>query len=340
MRCRTALTTAAAVLVLALVTRGPAAAEDRSLATGTWEGWLNLGWTVRYDESVGGGWVFYNGGGPLLLESVGGNLTGDLQFSADSIVVPGPDSPFGPQTGRLDATARIGGGDGSIGLRQLTGTVSVAGMGIGFGPTTGTMTIDRVGCMVASGEIVYPPEGLGQIDAVGTFRNLNSRWTAVMTSGIDLDEERRIVESLATRVETMANALRVDGTPVDRRELLRLIGEAERRIAGLSAEAQCGTDWATPLTGSLLSLLDAAVARPEVVTPLELEFMIGAAVRSGGLPTPTGNLERSLAVVLERQLEAAVTAADRASIDAVFMAAVALGDRDLANRALTARGGL
>ncbi len=329
---------AATLLTAASIGGGSAGAQDGSVPSGTWTGWISFGWTVRFDQAAGGGFVFYNGGGPMLFESLGGEVTGDLQARADGMVIPGPGSPFGPQTATIQVSARLRGGAGSIQMRNLTGAVVVANFSNPIGPTNGgTLTIERVGCTVVGGTIVYPSEGLAAVDAVGTFRPLTNGWTAAMEDEVLLEEERRIVERVAVQVQEIAESVRNDGAPVDRRALNRLIAEAERRVAGLSAEASCGTDWATPLVGALLNLLDAVIVRPETMTTSDLEFLITSAVRAGALPTDTGVVEDELATLLEARLEQAVTAGDRAAVDAVFMAALALGRRDLATRAAAER---
>jgi hypothetical protein len=315
----------------------PADAQDASIPSGTWEGYISFGWTVRFNENAGGGFAFYNGGGPILFESLAGTLDGEMQVTADGIVVPGRGSPFGPQTAVLAMTAKVRGGAGSVQLRDLTGSVSVVGFTQPVGPATGTLTIDRVGCTVVGGSLVYPPEGIAAINQVGRFRELTSRWTAALTNDVLLEEERRIVENVAVQLDEIARSIRNDGVPVDRRIINRLIGEAERRVAGLSAEATCGTDWATPMMGSLQNLLDAVISRPDTMSTSDLEFLISASVRAGALPTESGLLESETATLLETRLEQAAASGNRVDLDAVFMAALALGDRDLAARAAAAR---
>ena len=329
---------AATLLAATSIGSGGAGAQDRSIPSGTWTGWVTFGWTVRFDPAAGGGFVIYTGGGPMLFESVAGEVTGDMQARADGIVVPGPDSPFGPQSATIQVSARLRGAGGAITMRNLTGAVAVAGFSNPIGPTNGgTLTIERVGCTLVGGTIVYPAEGIAAIDAVGTFRPLTNGWTAAMEDEVLLEEERRIVERVAVQMQEIAESVRNDGAPVDRRALNQLIAEAERRVAGLSAEASCGTDWATPLVGAMLDLLDAVISRPETMSTSDLEFLITSAVRAGAIPTDSGLIEDELATVLEARLEQAVTTGERAAVDAVFMAALALGRGKLAARAAAER---
>jgi hypothetical protein len=338
-RRRTPAAAAAAITLLCatVAPTGTADAQEAAIPSGTWTGYISFGWTVRFDRAAGGGFAFYNGGGPMLFESVAGSLTGAMEVRADGVVIPGRESPFGPQSAVLQMSGDIAGGAGSVQLADLRGSVSVVGFSQSFGPTTGTLTIDRIGCTVVGGAVVYPPEGIAAINQVGRFRPLTSRWTAALTDEVLLEEERRIVENVAVQLDEIAQAIRNDGAPVDRRTITRLIAEAERRVAGLSAEASCGTDWATPMVGALQNLLDAVISRPATMSTSDLEFLITSSVRAGALPTESGVLESELSSVLESRLELAITTSSRADTDAVFMAALALGDRDLAARAAAAR---
>lgn len=334
---RAHLVAALALLLAAAAPGARAGAQDASIPSGTWTGYISFGWTVRFNQAAGGGFAFYNGGGPMLFESNAGALNGEMEVRADGLIVPRRDAPFGPQTAVLQMRAKIRGGAGSVQMRDLTGSVSVAGFTQGVGPTVGTLTIDRVGCVIVGGALVYPADGVAAINQVGQFRAQTSRWTAALTNQVLLAEERLIVENVARQLDEIAVSIRNDGAPVDRRTITRLIGEAERRVAGLSAEASCGTDWATPLMGALQNLLDAVISRPETMSTSDLEFLITSSVRAGALPTESGTLESELSTVLESRLERAVTSGSRADLDAVFMAALALGDRDLAARAAGAR---
>lgn len=89
------------------------------------------------------------------------------------------------------------------------------------------------------------------------------------------------------------------------------------------------------MAGGVLGLLDAAVVRPET-TALDLEFLVGSAVRAGAFPTADGTPEARVTEALEAMLVAATDAGDRAAADAVLMAAVELGNSDLAARAAAA----
>jgi hypothetical protein len=301
---------------------------------------MTVSWSVDFDQAAGGGFVYYSGTGPMLFESVAGDIQGEFQYQANGIVIPGPDSPFSDRVvgATIAAQGKMRGGFGDIALRDINGSVAVAGSSIGFGPGTGTLTIDRVGCTVVSGRMLFPPEGVGAIDAVGTFNEIQSYWAAALTAGVGVDEETAIVERLAEDLYVLADVVRLDGGALDRALITQRVIEAERRIAGLSAEAACGISWTTPLWGALVALLEAAVANPDGTSATDLEFLVSTAVRSGALPSTDGALEARLAATLSTKLDAAIAAGDRAAIDAVFMASVALGDRALGERALAALG--
>lgn len=328
---------AAALCAGVVVAPSSTGLADGSVPSGTWEGWVSIGYTVKFDAD--GTFVFVNGGGPMLFESVAGALDGDLQLSAEIFIRPDKTNPFGPQTGGLTLSSKIAGGSGSVTLRDITGVVDAVAVQVPFAESTGTMTIDRIGCVLVGGELVYSPAGVAAIDAVATFQNITARWSAALVADVMVEEERRIVESLAVRMDEVARALRTVGGVVDRRVISELLAESERRVAGLSAEAQCGADWTTPLAESTLNLLAAALEQVDAVSALDLQFIIETAIRAGGLPSPDGSFETSIAAALNTKLEAAIAANDRVAADAVFMSAVAIGDRDLATRAAAAGGG-
>jgi hypothetical protein len=318
----------------------PVRSDDASVPSGTWEGRMSIAWSVRFDAAAGGGFVYYSGSGPMLFESVAGDIQGEFQYQANGLVVPGPGSPFPDRVAGAAITAqgKLRSGDGAIALRDVTGAVSVAGTTVAFGPSTGTLTIDRVGCVVVSGRMLFPPEGIGAIDAVGTFQEIEAYWAAAVTGDVGVDEEALIIDRLTADLLRLADVVRLDGGGLDRALITARVVEAEQRIAGLSAEATCGISWASPLWGALAALLEAVLENPDGTSASDLEFLVSTAVRSGTLPTTDGSLEARLAATLGTKLDAAIAANDRASIDAVFMAAVALGERALGERALAALG--
>lgn len=318
----------------------PVHSDERSLPTGTWEGYLSVVWSVKFDADASGSFVFYSGRGPMLFESVGGDLQGGFQYVANGLVIPGAGSPFTDRVAgaSISTEGKIRSGIDDVRLQDIVGNVTVAGNTVTFGPTTGTLTIDRVGCVTAGGKVVIPPEATGAIDAVGTFDTIQASWTAALSSGVGLEEEQLIIERLSAGLFELADAIRLDGTALDRRLIIDRVTQAELRLAGLSGEAVCGANWTTPLWGALVALLEAAVANPDAVSASDLEFLVSTAVRTGALPSSDGELETALAEILGAKLDAAIAAGDRVSIDAVFMAAVALGERPLGERALAATG--
>lgn len=318
----------------------PVRSDESSVPTGTWEGRLVVAWSVDFDAAAGGGFVYYDGSGPMLFESSAGDLRGKFDYVANGLVIPGPGSPFRDRVAgaSISTMGAIRSADDAVRLQDVVGSVQVAGTTVAFGPTTGLLTIDRVGCATVGGRMIVPPEAIGAIDAVGTYSEIRSSWTAVLVTSVAPEAEQRVVERLSQELFELAEVLRLDGAALDRRLLLERVTEAERRLAGLSGEAVCGIDWSTPLWAALVALLEGALENPDGISASDLEFLVSTAVRTAALPSVDGRLESEASAVLGTKLDAAVAAGDRVSIDAVFMAAVALGDRALGQRALDALG--
>jgi hypothetical protein len=317
---------------LMLTTQQFAAAQRAEVPTGTWEGSVSVGWRVVFDESSGGSTFLATGGGPLIIESIGGGVTGSVSITTFAVLRT---REFGVFTGSVDLAAALEGGFDGILFKNVSGSVNIPPAVQAFSGSGGVLTVDSFGCQTISGRLVFPVNGVAAIDAVGTFREIEASWSASRTGDPLLVEELAAVRGLVERIDAVAQAARIDGLAVNRAELSTVIVEAERRVATLSADAVCGAEWTTPIAGAMLALLDAAVTSPEITTT-DVEFVIQSALRSGALPTIDGVIEARVAAGLEARLDQAITAGDRVAIDAVFMSAVHLGNRDLGQRALEA----
>jgi hypothetical protein len=331
----------AAVGCLAVASATPVRAADSGVPTGTWRGAVFSRYRVSFDNGDGSTTnVFVDGTGPMLFESIAGAVQGEFQLHADVRGVLGGGGVQAAITGAVDAAGKLGGGAGSIAMTEVTGQ-AVVGITVPFSNGTGTLLLDDIGCVLVGGRFQYDPGALGLISAAGgrtTF--FEGRWTAAMEGGVEVSEEQRIVEDLVNRFGLVTAQVGSGEGPIDRPAIVALLGEAERRVAGLSAEAACGLEWTTPLAEATLALLTVALDRAPELTALDLEFLTEAALRTGGIPTVDGALEGRLVDALGVKLDAAIAAGSAAEIDAVFITASILGERDLGARALAARGAL
>jgi hypothetical protein len=326
---------AAGLTAAMLVAAGqPATAQQGGVPSGTWEGSVSVGWRVTFDESSGGSTFLATGGGPLILESIGGGVTGSVSISTFAVLRT---RKFGVFPGSVNLDATLEGGFNSVIFKTVSGSVNVPPAVQSFNSSGGALTIDTVGCQHMSGRLTFPLAGVAAIDAVGTFREIEASWSASRTGDVLDAEELVAIQRLVGRLDAVARAARIDSVPVDRLELSAVIAEAERRVATLSAGAVCSGEWTTPIAGAMLGLLDAVATNPDIPT-IDVEFVIQSALQTGAIPTLDGSAEARVVAALEARLEQAVASGDRAALDAVFMSAVHLGARDLGQRALEAMG--
>jgi hypothetical protein len=321
-------------LIAAMLVAGsqPVTAQQRSVPSGTWEGSVSVGWRITFDESIGGGTFLATGGGPLILESIGGGVTGSMSVSVFAQLRT---ETLGVFPGSVTIDATLEGGFDRINFKTVSGRINLPPFVKSFNSSGGGLTIDTVGCQHISGRLTFPLAGVAAIDAVGTFSEIEASWSASRTGDVLDVEELAAVQRLVGRLDAVARAARIDSVPVDRLELSAVIAEAERRVATLSAGAVCSGEWTTPIAGAMLGLLDAVATNPDIPT-IDLEFVIQSALQTGAIPTLDGSVEARVVAALEARLEQAVASGDRSALDAVFMSAVHLGARDLGQRALEA----
>lgn len=328
---------AVGLLVPVLLAGGRTAAEGgASIPDGSWTGSISAGWTINLDI---GGMTWGGGSGPIIFDSVGGAVTGTGEFRAEiGSVIPGAPT----MAGRIEFTTELTGSSMEIVMRNTNGAVTMLTPATSPFPFSsaegGSLSVDHASCTTVSGRLNYPIPGVDAANSVGTFSSLRASWGAMKVGdvlGVERWAELRVVMD---RVDALALGLRSAGAAVDRPAILAAIGELERAVAAITATDTClATDWTTPLAGSALNLLDAALSRSDI-SALDLQFLTETAIRTRAVPTADGSAEADLVEVLNARLDQAIAAGDVISAQAVFMAASLLGDADLATRAQAAGG--
>lgn len=329
---------AALAAAAAVVATAPASGQDGGAAIpdGDWQGVFVYSAALDFDAGVAGD---TSGTGRLTMTVTGGQVTGGtFAFSASTTITiegGGGTAQLVSEGGTI--TGPAGAPLATPGDLQMTGEFSTNGITVPVAVTIPAtelsglvLAVDAAGCDRVSGDMSQElTETFEEFDVA--VPRLEFRWSAVRAGADDAT-----LDALGTELgeldKLVAAAARGDLDPA---ALGDVLGRADEIAGDLPATGGCdaGT-FSTPLSGGVADLLAQLVDPPGEATGGQLWAAVNAGVRTGVL-RPGSPLASQVADALAARLDAGADAIEAYSI---HLAARAVGDDDLAARALEAAG--
>lgn len=206
------------------------------------------------------------------------------------------------------------------------------------------LDIRQAGCSYVSGDFAAQ---IAQTDAVvtstgGSFSATTAKWSAFRSgsAGATSEEQLTLLHQLVG--DGIALGLEIDTGSVDTTALQSLIDRANHFASGIDRNTACGIGndehFSTAIAGVMAELLSKMIAKSELFTAEEFQSAIVAGIAAGVLGSSAGSegqqLTTELSDVLLVKLTDAIATADQAAMFAVALAAAAIGDSQLAQKAI------